>query len=331
MLKGSARDAERQRLAVPARPAQAGPAEPRPDGALPRRRRRRPRRRRRGRRRRDARAAARARGLARSCPREGPVLGSRPRLGQRREGLGAASTGPTTRIISGNDPIEMGKNNSGVGVGGSMTHFAGYVPRLHPSDFEVRTRDGVAVDWPISYWELKESFERVELELPVAGQDWPWGDPHGYPHAPAPDRRRGERRVGGRAQLRDRDARRAGRRSRTASSATGRTASTAASASQGCKVNAKASPADHASPRRDRARRARCAPTHGHARRGRRRERPRAPASSTSHDGVERFQRADAVAVCGYAIETPRLLLNSASRALPERARQQRTTRSAAT
>src|SRR5581483_6707733 len=28
-------------------------------------------------------------------------------------------------------------------------------------------------------------------------------------------------------------------------------------------------------------------------------------------DGVERFQRADAVAVCGYAIETPRLLLNS--------------------
>jgi choline dehydrogenase-like flavoprotein len=29
-------------------------------------------------------------------------------------------------------------------------------------------------------------------------------------------------------------------------------------------------------------------------------------------DGEERFQRADAVAVCGYAIETPRLLLNSA-------------------
>ena len=80
----------------------------------------------------------------------------------------------------------MGKNNSGVGVGGSMTHFAGYVPRLHPSDFEVRTRDGVAVDWPISYEELKPSFERVERELPVAGQDWPWGDPHTYPHAPHP-------------------------------------------------------------------------------------------------------------------------------------------------
>ena len=82
------------------------------------------------------------------------------------------------RIIGGDDPVEMGKNNSGHGVGGSMTHFAGYTPRLHPSDFDVRTRDGVAVDWPIGYRDLKESFERVERELPVAGEDWPWGDPH---------------------------------------------------------------------------------------------------------------------------------------------------------
>src|SRR5437588_1324348 len=36
------------------------------------------------------------------------------------------------RIIGGTDPIEMGKNNSGIGVGGSMTHFAGYAPRFHP-------------------------------------------------------------------------------------------------------------------------------------------------------------------------------------------------------
>ena len=33
--------------------------------------------------------------------------------------------------------------------------------------------------------------------------------------------------------------------------------------------------------------------------------------------GVERFQRADAVAVAGYSIETPRLLLNSTSRRFP--------------
>jgi choline dehydrogenase-like flavoprotein len=34
-------------------------------------------------------------------------------------------------------------------------------------------------------------------------------------------------------------------------------------------------------------------------------------------DGIERFQPAEAVAVCGYAIETPRLLLHSTSRRFP--------------
>ena len=39
------------------------------------------------------------------------------------------------RVIGGEDPVELGKNNSGHGVGGSMVHFAGYAPRFHPSDF----------------------------------------------------------------------------------------------------------------------------------------------------------------------------------------------------
>ncbi len=77
------------------------------------------------------------------------------------------------RIIGGSDPVELGKNNSGHGVGGSMVHYAGYCPRFHPSDFEVRGRDGVGEDWPISYSDLKRHYERLELELPVAGQDWP--------------------------------------------------------------------------------------------------------------------------------------------------------------
>ena len=68
-----------------------------------------------------------------------------------------------------------------------MVHFAGYTPRFHPSDFETRTRDGVGADWPISYEELQaRTTSSVERELPVAGQDWPWGDPHRYPHAPHP-------------------------------------------------------------------------------------------------------------------------------------------------
>jgi choline dehydrogenase-like flavoprotein len=213
------------------------------------------------------------------------------------------------RIISGSDPIEMGKNNSGVGVGGSMTHFAGYVPRLHPSDFEVRTRDGVAADWPISYWDLKESFERVERELPVAGEDWPWGDPHGYPHGPHP--------VAGAAVKAWHGARNYGIDMRV-----GPVAITngvfgnrphciyRGFCLEGCKVNAKASPLITHFPD---------AVEHGveiradsMATRVELDESGRARGIAYVRDGRERFQRAETVAVCGYAIETPRLLLNSA-------------------
>lgn len=221
-----------------------------------------------------------------------------------------------TRIISGDDPIEMGKNNSGIGVGGSMTHFAGYVPRLHPSDFEVRTRDGVAVDWPISYWDLKESFERVELELPVAGQDWPWGDPHSYPHGPHP--------IAGAASVAWKGARECGIEMRVgpvaiANGVFGNRPHCIyrGFCLQGCKVNAKASPLITHLPD---------AIEHGvEVRADSTAIRVEVEESSgrctgvtyVDDEGVERFQPADAVAVCGYAIETPRLLLHSTSRRFP--------------
>ena len=90
------------------------------------------------------------------------------------------------RIIGGADPIELGKNNSGRGVGGSMVHYAGYTPRFHPSDLSTFTDDGVGADWPIGYEDLRPHYEQVEAELPVAGQDWPWGYPHRYPFSPHP-------------------------------------------------------------------------------------------------------------------------------------------------
>jgi choline dehydrogenase-like flavoprotein len=218
------------------------------------------------------------------------------------------------RIVSGSDPIEMGKNNSGLGVGGSMTHFAGYVPRLHPSDFEVRTRDGVAVDWPISYGDLRDSFERVERELPVAGEYWPWGDPHGYPHAPHP--------TAGAAAVAWQGARNYGIEMKV-----GPVAITngvfgnrphciyRGFCLEGCKVNAKASPLithfpdaiEHGCEVR-----ADCMVTRIELGSD-----GRAAGVRYVCDGEERFQRADAVAVCGYAIETPRLLLNSASERHP--------------
>jgi choline dehydrogenase-like flavoprotein len=77
------------------------------------------------------------------------------------------------RQIGGADPVPLGSNNSGRGVGGSMVHCAGYTPRFHPSDFHTRSLDGVGADWPISYAHLRPYYEAIEAELPVAGQNWP--------------------------------------------------------------------------------------------------------------------------------------------------------------
>ncbi|UUL77527.1 GMC family oxidoreductase N-terminal domain-containing protein [Pseudarthrobacter sp. Fe7] len=96
------------------------------------------------------------------------------------------------RVIGGNDPVPLGSNNSGRGVGGSMVHFAGYTPRFHPSDFHTLSADGVGADWPLDYGELRPFYEDIEAELPVSGEHWPWGDPHSYPHRPHPVSGNGE-------------------------------------------------------------------------------------------------------------------------------------------
>ena len=161
----------------------------------------------------------------------------------------------------------------------------------------------------------------------MAGQYWPWGDPHGYPHAPHPlsaaaeqlwlaSRPGIEMRVGPVAITNGVFGNRPHCIYR-------------GFCLQGCKVNAKASPlvthvpdaiehgveirADAWSP-------ASSWTTPAGA----------APACSTTEARREHFQRAAAVAVCGYSIETPRLLLNS--RAAASRTDlETRTTRSAAT
>ncbi len=91
------------------------------------------------------------------------------------------------RVTGGTDPLALGANNSGKGVGGGSVHWAAFVPRLHLSDFAVYTRDGVGADWPINYEEIRPYYEQLELEMPVAGPaHYPWGYPHGYPYGPHP-------------------------------------------------------------------------------------------------------------------------------------------------
>ena len=62
-------------------------------------------------------------------------------------------------------------------VGGSTIIFAGAWPRALPSDFRVRSLDGIADDWPIDYFELLPYFYRTDRDFGVSGLP---GDP-AYP------------------------------------------------------------------------------------------------------------------------------------------------------
>ncbi|MFD1588558.1 GMC family oxidoreductase [Halorientalis brevis] len=69
------------------------------------------------------------------------------------------------------------------GVGGSTLHWQGMVMRHHESDFERRTRDGVAADWPIDYGDLQSYYADAESELGVAGaSDNPFAPPREEPY-----------------------------------------------------------------------------------------------------------------------------------------------------
>ncbi len=220
------------------------------------------------------------------------------------------------RIIGGADPVEMGKNNSGRGVGGSMVHYAGYTPRFHPSDFHTHSVDGVGADWPIDYEDIRPHYETVERELPVAGQDWPWGHPHKYPFSPHP--------VSEAASVIWRGAIAQGIQMRVGP--VGIVNGTFGNRPhciyrgwclQGCKVNAKASPYVTHLPDALAHRveiRAKCM-----AARVEIDSAGRATGVTYIREGehVERMQLARCVAVAGYSIETPRLLLNSTSPRFP--------------
>ena len=55
------------------------------------------------------------------------------------------------------------------GVRGGTVHYGGESARFHPSDFRVRTLDGVADDWPLSYRELEPYYDLNDRMMGVAG------------------------------------------------------------------------------------------------------------------------------------------------------------------
>ena len=91
----------------------------------------------------------------------------------------------------GENPIDVYLYNA---VGGSTVGFAGNYWRMNPSDFRVRSLDGVGADWPLQYEDLAPYYTMNEAEVGVAGLA---GDPCGperdpLPLPPAPLGRPGE-------------------------------------------------------------------------------------------------------------------------------------------
>jgi choline dehydrogenase-like flavoprotein len=56
-----------------------------------------------------------------------------------------------------------------VGLGGTTLHFTGEAHRLHPAAMKMRTRFGVAADWPVEYAELEPFYLEAERVVGVAG------------------------------------------------------------------------------------------------------------------------------------------------------------------
>ncbi|HPL28436.1 MAG TPA: GMC family oxidoreductase, partial [Anaerolineae bacterium] len=185
-----------------------------------------------------------------------------------------------------------------------------------------RTLDGVAVDWPLAYEELEPYYEQMEREYPVAGPaHFPWGKPHGYPYGPLEVSTHGHKLVeaclklgipvvvGGPVGI---NAGAFGKRPHCIFRG---------QCHLGCKVGAKHSTLvshipnaiTHGAEVRTRCMAFEVPVNEGSLATGVRYYR-------SDHDGAyrEEFQRARLVIVAGYAVETPRLLLNSTSSRFPQ-------------
>jgi choline dehydrogenase-like flavoprotein len=80
------------------------------------------------------------------------------------------------RITGGADPVELGSNNSGRGVGGSTVHYTMIALRWRPEWFKCKSALGYGRDWPIGFDELEPYYEEAEEALKISGPiDYPWG------------------------------------------------------------------------------------------------------------------------------------------------------------
>ncbi|HZV04165.1 MAG TPA: GMC family oxidoreductase [Gemmataceae bacterium] len=88
------------------------------------------------------------------------------------------------RIIDGENPLQLGSNNSGKAVGGSTVHFAMVSLRFRPEWFKSRSLLGYGADWPLDWREMWSYYSEVEQALKISGPiSYPWGPPRPrYPY-----------------------------------------------------------------------------------------------------------------------------------------------------
>lgn len=220
------------------------------------------------------------------------------------------------RIVDGDNPLQLGSNNSGKSVGGSTVHFAMVSLRFRPEWFRSRTLLGYGADWPLDWREMWDYYEEVEQALKIAGPvRYPWGPKRPrYPYrahelnAPATLLARGAEALGI-----------AWSPTPIATLSAPRGASPPCVyrgfCTVGCSTNAKQSALLVWIPRAIRAgaeirdlAMVGCIAMAG----------DRASGIHYVREGRWRFQKARNVVVAGYAIETPRLLLNSANARFPD-------------
>ena len=220
------------------------------------------------------------------------------------------------RISGGEDAVEFGSNNSGRSVGGSTVHFQMVALRFRPDWFRARSRLGYGRDWPVDWREMWRCYDEVERSLSISGPvRYPWGPKRGrYPY------RAHEVNAAGMVLARGAEA--LGVDWAPCPIAT---VSAPRGASPpggyrgfckiGCSTNAKPSILNTDIPRALRA----GAEIRDLAMVGRVETDAAGRATGLHYHrgGRWRFQKARNVIVAGYSVETPRLLLNSASPAHP--------------
>lgn len=121
-------------------------------------------------------------GMSVVCLEQGdwPDYSTSRNAGPERELIGGNEWSPLPNVRKGPGDYPIDETDADIsallwnGVGGSAMLYAAQWQRNLPSDFRVRSLDGVADDWPISYEELLPYYAQAEKDFAIAGLN---GDP----------------------------------------------------------------------------------------------------------------------------------------------------------